>query len=133
MFNKKNLELKTNIDLTPMIDVVMLLVVFFLTTSTFSKMGEIKINLPLSNSSTDSREENFVITLTQKGNVYWNNQLIEKKELKTLIEQAVSEKNDRTFVIKGDKNTSYQNLIEIMDLARLGGAYNIALDVQQNE
>lgn len=133
MFNKKNLELKTNIDLTPMIDVVMLLVVFFLTTSTFSKMGEIKINLPLSNSSTESREENFVITLTQKGNVYWNNQLIEKKELKTLIEQAVSEKNDRTFVIKGDKNTSYQNLIEIMDLARLGGAYNIALDVQQNE
>lgn len=116
-----------------MIDVVMLLVVFFLTTSTFSKMGEIKINLPLSNSSTDSREENFVITLTQKGTVYWNNQLIEKKELKTLIEQAVSEKNDRTFVIKGDKNTSYQNLIEIMDLARLGGAYNIALDVQQNE
>lgn len=133
MFSKKNLELKTNIDLTPMIDVVMLLVVFFLTTSTFSKMGEIKINLPLSNSSAESREDNFVITLTQEGKVYWNNQLVEKKELKTLIEQAVSDKNDKTFVIKGDKNTSYQNLIEIMDIARLGGAYNIALDVEQNE
>lgn len=133
MFIKKDLKLKTNIDLTPMIDVVMLLVMFFLATSTFSQMGEIKINLPLSTSSTVSEKENFVITLTKEGQIYWNNQLIEKRELKTLIEQAVVNEKDKIFVIKGDKNTSYQNLIEIMDIARLSGAYNIALDVKQNE
>lgn len=122
--NKKS----ARFDLTPLIDVVLLLVIFFMLTTTFTNLeSRIKVNLPTSDFATVEPSKNITVTITENNTIYFNGKLIDP--LKITENVATELKNDpkKMVVLEADKNVLHGKVISVMDLIKKGGADIIAI------
>ena len=123
-FNRTEIE-RLDINLTPLIDVVFLLLIFFMVTTTFNQQAELRVDLPEASS-----EEQFLdiapieITIDSSGAYYVNGASLANNEANTLIQslqKIVNEKKDRGVIIRADAATPHQAVITAMDaVSRLG-------------
>lgn len=116
------------LDITPLIDVVFLLLIFFMLTSSYIFQPGIKINLPRAITSEAIQEKNLVITISAEGLIYFNQHLISLKQLTVNLEKAAQE--DRPLLIRADRKASLGKVVQIWDLSREAGLsqINIATD-----
>lgn len=127
---KRPLELS----MTPMIDVVFLLLIFFMVTTSFSRETELKINLPEANGAEKSKQKDIVLTIDPDGIYYVNNkQLVNQKmtTLKAALRQAAGNDRDLPFVIHADAKTPHQAVISALDAAGTIGFSRITFAAQQ--
>ena len=123
-FNRTEIE-RLDVNLTPLIDVVFLLLIFFMVTTTFNQQAELRVDLPEASS-----EEQFLgiapieITIDSSGMYYVNGASLVNNEANTLMQslkKIVNDKKDRGVVIRADAATSHQAVITAMDaVSRLG-------------
>jgi biopolymer transport protein ExbD len=115
------------ITLTPMIDVVFLLLIFFMVTTTFNQQSELKINLPEADGEEISDNDKMItLTISQDGTYYISgedglpHQLINQKTetLRRALEQAAGNSRNVPFVISADGQTPHQAVITALDIAR---------------
>ncbi len=117
------------ITLTPMIDVVFLLLIFFMVTTTFNQQSELKINLPEADGEevpNSDKEKMITLTISQNGTYYISgedglpHQLINQKTetLRRALEQAAGNSRRVPFVISADGQTPHQAVITALDIAR---------------
>lgn len=128
--NKKS----ARFDLTPLIDVVLLLVIFFMLTTTFTNLeSRIKVNLPTSDFATVEPSKNITVTITENNTIYFNGKLIDP--LKITENVATELKNDpkKMVVLEADKNVLHGKVISVMDLIKKGGADIIAIATKPTE
>ena len=119
------------IDIAPLIDIIFLLLIFFLLTSNFILQPGIPVKLSKAVTSQALRRENLVLNLTFEGRVYCNAEEIKlPQELKDLLARAVRE--NTPVLIKADQRASLGKVVEIWDMARQTGVtvINIATDRQ---
>lgn len=118
-------------DLTPMIDVVFLLLIFFMLSSTLVKENNLKVNLPEADGgkNTQSVNEDYIITISNKGEIYFNNKKIDIRSLGNKFSSAGKESN---VVIKGDKKVYYDQVIKVMALAKQKGLKKVSLAIKSN-
>ena len=118
---KRRTEIKKGqLDIAPLIDVMFLLLIFFMLTSNFVVQPGIKVNLPKAISSEVIRSENLIVTLTGQDLLFLNNQPITVRELVPQIQQAAQD--NKTVLLKADTNASLGRIVEIWDMCR---QYNI--------
>ena len=122
-FSRRNRE-SLELNITPLIDVVFLLLIFFMVSTTFTRETQLLIDLP--ESSIDARliEEVVDISISKRGSIAVNQRLIYDADLESLI-SAITEvsgtKNNLPIVIRADAETPHQSVIMAMDAAgRLG-------------
>ncbi|MBU3933435.1 MAG: biopolymer transporter ExbD [Candidatus Omnitrophica bacterium] len=126
---KRHLEFeKGQLDIAPLIDVVFLLLIFFMLTSSFIFQPGIKINLPKAVTSEVIHEENLVITINAEGLIYLNNRPVALKQLKSHLKKASAE--NHPLLIKADRRASLGKVVEVWDMSREAGLtqINIATD-----
>jgi len=120
--NKQPLE----ITLTPMIDVVFLLLIFFMVTTTFSQQSELKINLPeAKGAEAESKEKMIVLTINADGLYFINgddglpHQLVNQKNdtLRRALIQTAGNTRLIPFVISADSKTDHQSVVTVLDIA----------------
>ena len=130
--SNRRLKLKSSIDLTPLLDVVMLLIFFFLITGSFLSTSEKQINIDLPTSSENSSSSNsgLLIEIDKTGMIFWNGQQAQEMDLPRLIGASLQNNRDQLVRIKGDKEVNYQKIIEIMDIVKKSGASRLSLDVK---
>jgi len=120
---KKNKELE--ISLTPMIDVVFLLLIFFMVTTTFNKQTEIKISLPEAQGETaQSDNKTLRLTIDVDGKYYVNNKQLLNQQLTTLqkaLIEAAGDNRELPFIISADAQTAHQAVISALDIAAKSG------------
>ena len=124
-FRKKSLP-KAGVDMTPMIDIVFLLIIFFMVSSTFIKNRGIKVSLPKSATSQSQSDNKIIISIKKNGEIYLNNQIITGNLNEMLRNERLKNGND-VIIIKGDKEVSYKKMIEVMDSAKAVGLDRIIL------
>ena len=113
------------INLTPLIDVVFLLLIFFMVSTTFTKETQLLIELPESSIEETSLEEQVVdISISKRGSIAVNRRLVFDADLDSLV-AAITEvsgtKNTVPIVISADAETPHQSVVMVMDAAgRLG-------------
>ena len=121
---KKNKPL--DISLTPMIDVVFLLLIFFMVTTTFSQQSELKINLPEAHGEESSAAEKMIILTINADGIYFisgddglPHQLVNQKNetLKRALIQAAGNSRRIPFVISADGKTPHQAVVTALDIA----------------
>jgi len=117
------------IDIAPLIDVVFLLLIFFMLTSSFVMQPGIKVNLPKAVTSETVKIENIEIIISAENAIYINGRVVVTEELKNLLKQA-SRKN-HSMLIKADKRASLGKIVEIWDLARDLGITQINIATNQ--
>jgi len=125
------------LNITPLIDVVFLLLIFFMVSTTFQKKAEISIDLPEA-SAQKSEKEPFAIEIgiDGEGNYFVNDKRLRDRELETLkkaIRLTRGDHKEPKLIISADKNTPHQAVIRAMDAARQLGLYHLSFATKQNE
>jgi biopolymer transport protein ExbD len=119
------------VGLTPLIDVVFLLLIFFMVSTTFTRESEITINLPEA-AATETEIEQLTIDLVvdSQGRYYVNNQQLINTQIETLMEalrRIVDGLEDAVLIISADAQTPHQAVITAMDAARQTGIVRVSL------
>lgn len=119
------------IDITPLVDVIFQLLIFFLLTSSFviTQTG-IKVNLPKAITSEVLREETVVITINKNDLCFINEKAVTVNELKTFLEKLPKKSN---ILIKADKKSSLGKIVEIWDICREKGIERLNIATIQEE
>lgn len=127
---KRHVEFKKGqLDIAPLIDVVFLLLIFFMLTSSYIFQPGIKINLPKAVTSEVIQEKNLVVTVNAKNEIYLNNRAVSLKELKKNLKEA-ADKN-RPLLIKADRQASLGRVVEIWDFCREVGLTQVNIATNQ--
>ncbi|MBN1996317.1 biopolymer transporter ExbD [candidate division KSB1 bacterium] len=111
-------------------DIVLLLLIFFLLTSSFVVQPGIKVKLPKAATGQQDDSDKIYLTVTSSQQIYLNQRKTAMKDLGNQLRQLFTENPDRLVVIRADKDLSLENTIKIVDIAKLAGAerFMIATD-----
>ncbi|OGD16520.1 hypothetical protein A2V47_01020 [Candidatus Atribacteria bacterium RBG_19FT_COMBO_35_14] len=128
--NKKN----ASFDLTPLIDVVFLLLLFFMLTTTFVNLeNRVKVNLPSGDFAAAEPSENIIVSITENNTVYLNGKLIDPLKLTENVAVELKKASNKIVVLEADTNVLHGKVIRVMDLLKQGGAEKIAIATQPVE
>gem|GEM_PF-375664 len=116
---------KIVINVTSLIDVIFLLLIFFLVTSTFSEQPALKIELPRAATSGAGHKEEMVLSVSRNGNLFLDQIEITRSELPALLANAARKSDDSSLVLRADRQVSYGLIVEIMDISRRVGLERI--------
>ena len=120
-------ELKTEINILPMIDVIFAILSFFIVSSLFlTKVETIPINLPNSTTAKKEDKKSINLSIDSKSRIFLNKNLVQLSNLKNEIIKLNIEKNS-LIIIRGDKNVNYGKIVEVMDIIRSLNNIKIAI------
>ncbi len=124
------------LNLTPLIDVVFLLLIFFMVSTTFDKDARIKVELPQAATQDEASEEEKVldITVDNRGNYYVNQRKVINNKALTLrraIEKSVGDRRDIPLIITADAQTTHQSVVRVMDVASQMGFLHMTFAARQ--
>jgi biopolymer transport protein ExbD len=118
---------RVTLDLTPLIDVVLMLVIFFLLTTTFALSPGVQVDLPQGSSLQQPRESDAMITITKDGAVYFQDAQVSLETLQAVLQRAKSQQPRLRVVIKADTLVQHGQVVEVMDMAKLVGIERLAI------
>lgn len=125
------------VNLTPLIDVVFLLLIFFMVSTTFEQQSRIQIELPEATATpTESEDESLEIVIDAQGRYFLGEQQVVNSELKTLkaaISKAVDGREPLTVIIRADASTPHQAVITALDASSQLGLTHISLATSKIE
>ena len=123
-FRTKRLA-KPIINIAPLMDVLFLLLIFFMVTSTFVEQPNIELDLPSTKYSETGKVEKLQLIITRYGNIYLQNEIVSMNELENVLRNIATQMEDKTLVLKADKNVPYGIVIKVMDAAKGAGMRKI--------
>ncbi len=116
---------KPIINIAPMIDVLFLLLIFFMVTSTFVEQPNIKLDLPSTKYSKTSKIDKLQLVITRYGKIFLQNEMVAIVDLEDVLRDLVPQLENKTLVLKADKDVPYGTVIKIMDAAKGAGLEKI--------
>jgi len=103
-------------------DIVLLLLIFFLLSSTFIIQSGIKVQLPESETTETASNQGIIISLTKNNDIFLNERKVDLKNLPVLLANKLENSEEKVVIINADKETSLGKTVEIMDIAKKAGA-----------
>ncbi len=123
-------DLISGINVTPLVDVVLVLLVIFLITAPVIYQSAIKVQLPKARSGEQAEKSPLTFMISREGDVSWNNQKIDWMALSQKLETAMKANPEQTAVISADEATPHGAVIKLMDALRQAGLTRFALNVE---
>ncbi|MEM0955399.1 MAG: biopolymer transporter ExbD [Pseudomonadota bacterium] len=120
-------EEESQIDLTPMLDVVFIMLIFFIVTSTFVKESGVDVSRPNADTAVVTESNSIQIGITSANQIYMDKRLIDKRAVRANVERGIAENPGAAVIIVADADSKTETLIEVMDQARLAGAENVSV------
>src|SRR3989338_11168520 len=121
-FKKNKKDQPSLIDIAPLIDVVFLLLIFFIVSSTFISAPGIKIDLPEATSKEIvHQKEDVTIVMRFNNEIILNQKLVTMDELKVGLEETAKKDSKALVIIQADAGVSHGKVVQVMDLARAAG------------
>lgn len=118
--------------LTPLIDVIFLIALFFVINTSFRQEQYMDVVLPESSTSQDIQAEGLILTLRADGTSDLNGQDIPWESISSALQKHRSENGATQVIIRGDESIAYQRIVEAMDRVRLAGVELISLQTLRN-
>lgn len=126
-FGKFTEEQESPIDLTPMLDVVFILLIFFIVTASFVKESGIEVNKPEAQTAVKKELANIFVAINEHDEIWIDKRQVDVRALRAIIERLNAENPQSSIVIQADKRSTNEKLVKVMDAARQAGIYNIAI------
>ena len=121
---------KLLLNITPLVDVLLILIVFFTITSTFLEQPGIKLQLPKAASSDLQKIEKAVLTVSKDGILFFRDKEITLDELPGILEIAMESSIDKSLIVSADEKTEHGLVVSIMDLARQNGVGKLVISTE---
>ena len=121
------------INLTPLIDMVFILLIFFAVNSTFVKFPGVDVEQPVAKTATVQQASTILIAVTATGEVWIDKKKIDVRRLRGVVEQMLVESPDASVVVLSDEDARTGVVVEVIDQTRLAGAAKVALAAAEPE
>ena len=118
---------ESEVNLTPMLDVVFIMLIFFIVTASFVKESGIDVNRP--NAATAERKEkgNILVAISEDNQIWIDRRQVDPRALRANIERMHSENPNGAVVIQADEESKNKLLVQVMDAARMAGVKNVSI------
>ncbi len=121
------------LNITPLIDVLFILIIFFAVSSTFLEQPGIKLALPKAKKTDLAKIEKAVLFIDKDEKLYFRNKEVSLKDLPALLQDAMDKSLDRSLIINADKTVPHGFVVKIMDIARQNGVAKLVIAVQPKQ
>lgn len=129
MSNKSNDQddIVADINMTPLIDIMLVLLIIFMVSSSAAIESGLDVALPETNSVSDKSDAILVVTLDKSGTVAIQGTQVKPEEIKDKIAAGLLELKTESVILEGDGESSLSKAMEVMDIAKLAGAKNFSI------
>jgi biopolymer transport protein ExbD len=124
-------EDESAIDITPMLDVVFIMLIFFIVTATFVKEAGIDVNRPDAATAVKQDKANILIAINANNEIWIDRRRVDIRSVRPNIERLHAENPQGSVVIQADKESKTETLIKVMDASRSAGVFNVAIAAQE--
>lgn len=130
-FNQAQQEEESEINITPMLDVVFIMLIFFIVTATFIKEAGIEVNRPDAQTAVKQEKANILIAIGPNDDIWIDRRQVDVRSVRPNIERLHAENPQGSVVIQADKQSKTDTLIQVMDASRQAGVYNVSIAAQE--
>jgi biopolymer transport protein ExbD len=120
------------INVTPLVDVVLVLLVILMVASTYIVAQTLKVQLPRAKSTDGTAEKPTKVEILKGGTFRWNEEPVAESALPTKMKEAVDADAEMSLVVSADKEVMHGTVVHVLDLAKLAGITKFAINVQQS-
>jgi biopolymer transport protein ExbD len=119
------------INVTPLVDVVLVLLIIMMVSATYIVSQSLKVELPKTASSDDTVSKTYVVTITKDGKYFFNDRPISKESLASELRAAQKSEKDLSLVITADQGALHGQVVNVIDLAKVEGITKFAINVER--
>ena len=119
------------IDMTPMLDVVFIMLIFFIVTASFVKESGIDVNRPDAATAVKKDRANILIGISDKNEIWINKRRIDVRAVQANVERLHAENPQGSVVIQADRKSTTEFLIKVMDASRAAGVTDVSIAAQE--
>ena len=133
---RRNHDDDIELNFIPLIDVLLVVIIFLMVTTTFAKLSEVKINLPIAEKKQVNEETAPIrVEITEDGHYFINNEPLVSTEIESIanvLRELAQDKQDTQVIISADANARHQSIINLMEAARKAMLSKIAFATKSN-
>ena len=126
-FSHSKTKEETEINLTPMLDVVFIMLIFFIVTTSFVKEAGIQVNRPSAATSEQKAKANIMVAIRNNNEIWIDKRMVDIRAVRANIEKLKALNSQNSIVIQSDKESKTDILIKVMDQIRLAGIKEISI------
>ncbi len=118
------------INVTPMVDVVLVLLVIMMVSATYIVSQSLKVELPKAASSDESVASVAAVTVAKGGSLYFNQEPVDEKGLVAKLKQTAAQNPEINLIVSGDRSATHGDVVHVIDLAKIEGITHFAIKVE---
>lgn len=130
---RANDEDEAAIDMTPMLDIVFIMLIFFIVTTSFVKESGLVVNRPEAATATKKDSANILIGISQTGDIWIDKRKVDVRAVRANIEKIKAENPESSVVIQSDKDAATGVLVKVMDQVKLAGISAISIAARTSD
>lgn len=131
LVRKQAEEQGQQIDLTPMLDVVFIMLIFFIVTATFIKEAGIDVNRPVAQTRDEVKNQNILVAINNADEIWINKVMVKPTSVKAVIERMHADNPKGAVVIQADQQSTAEKYAIVFDAARKAGVVDIHLAAEE--
>jgi biopolymer transport protein ExbD len=124
-------EAITQINVVPLVDIMLVLLIIFLLTASFISTPSVPVHVPKAYTSRPAAAASQALALTAQGDIFYSNKRVTRPQLTQILEKAVSINPELRIVLSADTSVPHGKVVELLDLIRQAGVAKVALAVQR--
>jgi biopolymer transport protein ExbD len=118
---------ETELDMTPMLDIVFIMLIFFIVTTSFVKESGMSVNSPSAQTASRQENANIFIAITADGEVWIDRRPVDPRSVRAIVARLHADNPEGSVIIQSDEDASTRMLVDVMDQVRLAGVRGIAI------
>ncbi len=125
--NRSNNGQTTEIDMTPMLDIVFIMLIFFIVTTSFVKESGIDVNRPTAQTAERKEQGHIIVSIKPNGEIWIDKRQVDIRAVRANVARLHAENPLGSVIIAADKDTKVNVLVQVMDQIRLAGISNASI------
>lgn len=122
---------EAQVDLTSMLDIVFIMLIFFIVTSSFVRESGVEVNRPTASNVVSQKDAGIFVAITSANDIYIDKRIVDIERVQATLEHLVLDKPDASLVIQADEHAYSGTVVKVMDAAKGAGVRNIALAAEK--
>ena len=118
------------IEMGPLMDIVFILLIFFVVTSSFTRETGVDVTKPQAQSASQLEKENILIAITREGSIHIHERQVDMASLQDILKQILAKTPDREVVVIADKGAVTGTLVQVIDACNLSGVKKVSIAAQ---
>ncbi len=123
----------SQINITPLCDILLVLLIIFMVASTYIVSQALKVELPKAQSTDGQSQGPAILTLMRDGGIVWNGEKTTEAQVDALLRQAVADNPDVELVVSADQEVLHGRVVHFIDMSKVAGIKKFAINVQHAE